>query len=215
VRLWLVWSDRSKNTKTKIVNIRKQTDALKARKAALEQAKLGEDRTAMNLVADAEVRLAAVLKRLTEELEPLRIAYENADALNQRIAQTEETSRLIANNIANFKEMDDRAVEAAQETLKAREELRQARNKLGSLAEKLPGIRIAQQKVIRALQRQRNPLLYDMEQRLANLQGDLVKARTLQPKRAETLPSRSKSCAIKWMCNAPTHTFLHPRSLRL
>lgn len=172
-----------KEHEDKIANIRKQTDALKARKAALEQAKLGEDRAAMNLVADAEVRLAAVLKRLTAELEPLRIAYENADALlNQRIAQTEETSRLIANNIANFKEMDDRAVEAAQETLKAREELRQARNKLGSLAEKLPGIQIAQQKVIRALQRQRNPLLYESEQKLQDLQKQLSKARVTQPR---------------------------------
>jgi hypothetical protein len=167
----------------KITNINKQVDALKARKAALEQAKTGEDRAAMNLVADAEVRLGAILKRLADELEPLRLAYENADALlNERVAQAEETSRLIANNIARFKEADDRVVAAAQETLKAREELSQATSE-GNQSK----ILIAQQKVIRALQRQRNPDLYDMEQRLAKLQGDLVKARTLQPRRAETI----------------------------
>jgi hypothetical protein len=167
----------------KITNINKQVDALKARKAALEQSKTGEDRAAMSLVADAEVRLGAILKRLADELEPLRLAYENADALlNERVAQAEETSRLIANNIARFKEADDRVVAAAQETLKAREELSQATSE-GNQSK----ILIAQQKVIRALQRQRNPDLYDMEQRLAKLQGDLVKARTLQPRRAETI----------------------------
>jgi hypothetical protein len=167
----------------KITNINKQVDALKARKAALEQSKTSEDRAAMNLVADAEVRLGAILKRLADELEPLRLAYENADALlNERVAQAEETSRLIANNIASFKEADDRVVAAAQETLKAREELSQATAE-GNQSK----ILIAQQKVIRALQRQRNPDLYDMEQRLAKLQGDLVKARTLQPRRAETI----------------------------
>jgi len=167
----------------KITNINKQVDALKARKAALEQSKTGEDRAAMNLVTDAEVRLGNILKRLADELEPLRLAYENADALlNERVAQAEETSRLIANNIARFKEADDRVVAAAQETLKAREELSQATSE-GNQSK----ILIAQQKVIRALQRQRNPDLYDMEQRLAKLQGDLVKARTLQPRRAETI----------------------------
>ena len=167
----------------KITNINKQVDALKARKAELEQSKTGEDRAAMNLVADAEVRLGNILKRLADELEPLRLAYENADALlNERVAQAEETSRLIANNIARFKEADDRVVAAAQETLKAREELSQATSEGNQ-----PKILIAQQKVIRALQRQRNPDLYDMEQRLAKLQGDLVKARTLQPRRAETI----------------------------
>lgn len=177
-----------KEHEDKIANIRKQTDALKARKAALEKSRLSEDRAAKNIIADAEVRMESILKRLSDELEPLRVEYMQARAQVEQLAnQSEETSRLIASNIANFKEMDDRAVEAAQETQKAKEELRQARNKLGSLAEKLPGIQIAQQKVIRALQRQRNPLLYDMEQRLAKLQGDLVKARTLQPRRAETI----------------------------
>lgn len=177
-----------KEHEAKIAAIHKQTDALKARKAALEKSKLSEDRAAKNLIADAEVRMEEILRRLSDELEPLRIEYMQARAqVEQLVNQSEETSRLIANNIANFKEMDDRAVEAAQETQKAKEELRQARNKLGSLAEKLPGIQVAQQKVIRALQRQRNPLLYDMEQRLAKLQGDLVKARTLQPRRAETI----------------------------
>ena len=172
-----------KEHETKIANIHKQTEALKARRTALEQAKIGEDRAAMNLVADAEVRLGAILKRLADELEPLRLAYENADALlNERVAQAEETSRLIADNIARFKEADDRVVAAAQETLKAREELSQATAE-GNQSKVL----IAQQKVIRALQRQRNPDLYDMEQRLAKLQGDLVKARTLQPRRAETI----------------------------
>ena len=172
-----------KEHETKIANIHKQTEALKARRTALEQAKIGEDRAAMNLVADAEVRLGAILKRLADELEPLRLAYENADALlNERVAQAEETSRLIADNIARFKEADDRVVAAAQETLKAREELSQA-----TLEGNQSKVLIAQQKVIRALQRQRNPDLYDMEQRLAKLQGDLVKARTLQPRRAETI----------------------------
>jgi hypothetical protein len=172
-----------KEHETKIANINKQVDALKARKDALEQSKTGEDRAAMNLVADAEVRLGAILKRLADELEPLRLAYENADALlNERVAQAEETSRLIVDNIARFKEADDRVVAAAQETLKAREELSQATAE-GNQSK----ILVAQQKVIRALQRQRNPDLYDMEQRLAKLQGDLVKARTLQPRRAETI----------------------------
>ena len=167
----------------KIANIRKQTEALKARRTALEQAKTGEDRAAMNLIADAEVRMGAILKRMADELEPLRLAYENADALlNERVAQAEETSRLIADNIAQFKEADDRVVEAAKETQKAREELSQAK-----LEGNKSKVLVAQQKVIRALQRQRNPELYDMEQRLAKLQGDLVKARVLQPRRAETI----------------------------
>jgi hypothetical protein len=167
----------------KIANIHKQVDALKARKAALEQSKLGEDRAAMNLIADAEVRLQKILDTLASELEPLRLAYKDAsEQLEQWAARSEETSRLIAQNIANYKEMDDRAVEAAQETLKAKEELRQA-----TLENDQPKVLVAQQKVIRALQRQRNPVLYDMEQRLAKLQGDLVKARTLQPRRAETI----------------------------
>jgi hypothetical protein len=177
-----------KEHETKIANITKQISALQERKAKLAESEAAESKAAKNIVADAEVRLEAVLNRLSDDLAPLRVAFEQADALVGQITQrSEETSRLIADNIANFKEVDDRAVEAAQETAKAKTELLQARNKLGSITEKMPGIRIAHQKVIRALQRQRNPALYDMEQRLAKLQGDLVKARTLQPRRAETV----------------------------
>ena len=168
---------------TKIANIHKQVDALKARKAALEQAKRGEDRAAMNLIADAEVRLQKIIDTLSEELGPMRQQYTQvSEQLEQWYARSEETSRLIANNVASFKEGDDRVTEAAQDTVKAKEELSQA-----VLSRNESKIAVAQQKVIRALQRQRNPVLFDMEQRLAKLQGDLVKARTLQPKRAETL----------------------------
>jgi len=172
-----------KEHETKIANIRKQTDALKARKAMLEKSKLSEDRAAKNIIADAEVRMESILKRLSDELEPLRLEYMQVRSQVDQLAdRSEETSRLIANNIANFKEMDDRAVDAAQETQKAKEELRQARNKLGSLAEKLPGIQAAQQKVIAALERQRNPLLYESRQQLQDLQKQLSKARVTQPR---------------------------------
>ena len=172
-----------KEHEAKIANIRKQTDALKARKAALEKSKLSEDRAAKNIIADAEVRMESILKRLSDELEPLRLEYMQVRSQVDQLAdRSEETSRLIANNIANFKEMDDRAVDAAQETQKAKEELRQARNKLGSLAEKLPGIQAAQQKVIAALERQRNPLLYESRQQLQDLQKQLSKARVTQPR---------------------------------
>ena len=172
-----------KEHETKIANIRKQTDALKARKAMLEKSKLSEDRAAKNIIADAEVRMESILKRLSDELEPLRLEYMQVRSQVDQLAdRSEETSRLIANNIANFKEMDDRAVDAAQETQKAKEELRQARNKLGSLAEKLPGIQAAQQKVIVALERQRNPLLYESRQQLQDLQKQLSKARVTQPR---------------------------------
>ena len=127
--------------------------------------------------------MEGVLRRLSDELEPLRIAYMQARTQVEQLAdRSEDTSRLIANNIVNFKEMDDRAVDAAQETLKAKEELRQARSKLGSLAEKLPGIQAAQQKVITALERQRNPLLYESKQKLQELQKQLSKARVTQPR---------------------------------
>lgn len=172
-----------KEHEAKIANIRKQTDALKARKAVLEKSKLSEDRAAKNIIADAEVRMESILKRLSDELEPLRLEYMQVRSQVDQLAdRSEETSRLIANNIENFKEMDDRAVEAAQETLKAKEELRQARNKLGSLAEKLPGIQAAQQKVIKALERQRNPLLYESLQKLQELRKQLSKARVTQPR---------------------------------
>ncbi len=172
-----------KEHEAKIANIRKQTDALKARKAMLEKSKLSEDRAAKNIIADAEVRMESILKRLSDELEPLRLEYMQVRSQVDQLAdRSEETSRLIANNIANFKEMDDRAVDAAQETQKAKEELRQARNKLGSLAEKLPGIQAAQQKVITALERQRNPLLYESRQQLQDLQKQLSKARVTQPR---------------------------------
>ncbi len=172
-----------KEHEAKIANIRKQTDALKTRKAALEKSQISEDRAAKNIIADAEVRMESVLKRLSDELEPLRIAYMQVKSQVDQLAdRSEETSRLIANNIANFKEMDDRAVDAAQETQKAKEGLRQARSKLGSLAEKLPGIQAAQQKVIAALERQRNPLLHESKQKLQDLQKQLSKARVTQPR---------------------------------
>jgi hypothetical protein len=172
-----------KEHEAKIANIRKQVEALKARKAALEKSQISEDRAAKNIVADVEVRMEGILKRLSDELEPLRLEYMQVRSQVDQLAdRSEETSRLIANNIANFKEMDDRAVDAAQETLKAKEELRQARNKLGSLAEKLPGIEVAQQKVITALERQRNPLLYESRQKLQDLQKQLSKARVTQPR---------------------------------
>ena len=171
-----------KEHEDKIANINKQVDALKARKAALEKSKLSEDRAAKNIIADAEVRMEEILRRLSDELEPLRLEYMQVRSQVDQLAdRSEETSRLIANNIENFKEMDDRAVDAAQETLKAKEELRQARNKLGSLAEKLPGIQAAQQKVIAALERQRNPLLYESLQKLQELRKQLSKARVTQP----------------------------------
>jgi phage shock protein A len=172
-----------KEHEAKIANIRKQVEALKARKAVLEKSQISEDRAAKNIIADVEVRMEGILKRLSDELEPLRLEYMQVRSQVDQLAdRSEETSRLIANNIANFKEMDDRAVEAAQETLKAKEELRQARNKLGSLAEKLPGIEAAQQKVITALERQRNPLLYESRQKLQDLQKQLSKARVTQPR---------------------------------
>jgi phage shock protein A len=172
-----------KEHEAKIANIRKQVEALKARKAALEKSQISEDRAAKNIVVDVEVRMEGILKRLSDELEPLRLEYMRVRSQVDQLAdRSEETSRLIANNIANFKEMDDRAVDAAQETLKAKEELRQARNKLGSLAEKLPGIELAQQKVITALERQRNPLLYESRQQLQDLQKQLSKARVTQPR---------------------------------
>lgn len=172
-----------KEHEAKIANITKQITALQERKAKLAEQQTVESKAAKNIVADAEVRLEAVLNRLSDELEPLRITYMQARTQVEQLAQrSEETSRLIANNIANFKQMDDRAVEAAQETAKAKEELRQARNKLGSLAEKLPGIQAAQQKVIEALQRQRNPLLHESQQKLQDLQKRLSKARVVQPR---------------------------------
>ena len=171
-----------KEHEAKISNINKQVEALKARKATLEKSKLSEDRAAKNIIADAEVRMEEILRRLSDELEPLRLEYMQVRSQVDQLAdRSEETSRLIANNIDNFKEMDDRAVDAAQETLKAKEELRQARNKLGSLAEKLPGIQAAQQKVIAALERQRNPLLYESMQKLQELRKQLSKARVTQP----------------------------------
>lgn len=172
-----------KEHETKIANIRKQTEALKARRTALEKSQISKDRAAKNIIADVEVRMEVILKRLSDELEPLRLEYMQARSQVDQLAdRSEETSRLIANNIANFKEMDDRAVDAAQETQKAKEELRQARNKLGSLAEKLPGIQAAQQKVIAALERQRNPLLQESKQKLQDLQKQLSKARVTQPR---------------------------------
>ena len=172
-----------KEHEAKIANITKQVDALKERKAKLAESEAAESKAAKNIVADAEVRLEAVLNRLSDELEPLRITYMQARLQVEQIAQrSEETSRLVADNIANFKNMDDRAVEAAQETAKAKADLLKARNKLGSITEKLPGIQAAQQEVITALQRQRNPLLYESQQKLQDLQKQLSKARVVQPR---------------------------------
>jgi hypothetical protein len=173
---------------TKIADTQKQIDALQERKAELAKLQTSERRVADQLVADTEVQLQELLQQLADNLGPIRMSLEQAEVnLAAAEARSEETSRLIANNIANFTAMDDKVVRAAQATVEAKAELRKARNKLGSLEEKRPAIEAAQRKVIDALQRQRNPVLYEMQEELQELQKKLSKARVVQPQTVERL----------------------------
>ena len=172
-----------KEHEAKIANITKQIEALQERKAKLAEVETSETKAAKNIVADAEIRLEAVLNRLSDEMEPLRIAYMQARSQVEYAAQqSEETSRLVANNIANFKEMDDRAVAAAEKTAQAKAGLLAAYNKLGNWQEKEPGITAARAAVIEALKAQRNPLYTESAEKLQKLQKQLSKAKVSQPR---------------------------------
>jgi hypothetical protein len=166
----------------KIADTQKQIAALQERKAGLQTLQVSERRVANQLVADLELQLGQGLELLAEDLGPIRMALQQAEInLAAAEARSEETSRLIANNIANFTAMDDKVVRAAEATAEAKAELRKARNKLGSLEEKRPAIEAAQRKVIDALQRQRNPLLYEMQEKMQDLQKKQSLARVTQP----------------------------------
>jgi len=172
----------------KIADTQKQIDTLQARKAEVQTLQVSERRAADNIVADTEAQLGEGLKLLAEDLGPIRMALEQAEMnLAAAEARSEETSRLIANNITNFTAMDDRVVSAAQATVAAKTELRRVRSRLGSLDSKRPAIEEAQRRVIDALQRQRNPLLFEMQEKMQELRLQLVKARTLQPRTAERI----------------------------
>ena len=173
---------------TKITEMQKQLDALQERKTALKELQASERRAASDIIADVEVQLTDLIQQLQDDLSPIQFSLEQAETnLAAAEARSEETSRLIANNAAQFTQMDDRVVLAAQATADAKAELRKARNKLGSLDEKRPLIEAAQRKVIEALQRQRNPLLHESQQKLQDLQAKLEKARELQPRTAARL----------------------------
>lgn len=176
-----------KNT-VSMEDLQTQLDALQERKETLKGTQQTERRTADNIIADAETHLTDLLQQMEADLGPIRLSLEQAEInLAAAEARSEETSRLIANNVANFTQMDDKVVRAAQATAAAKAELRQARNKLGSLEEKRPAIEAAQRKVIDALQRQRNPLLYEMQEKMQDLQAKLAKARENQPRTAARL----------------------------
>jgi hypothetical protein len=167
----------------KIADTQKKIDALQERKAELQTLQVSERRVANQLVADLELQLGQGLELLAEDLGPIRMALQQAEInLAAAEARSEETSRLIANNMANFTAMDDKVVRAAEATAEAKAELRKARNKLGSLDEKRPAIEKAQRKVIDALQRQRNPLLYEMQEQMQDLQKKQSLARVTQPR---------------------------------
>jgi hypothetical protein len=173
---------------TGVVNLQKQIDALQNRKAELQTVQVSERRSADNIVADTEVQLTDLLKQLNDDLAPIRMSLEQAEInLAAADARSEETSRLIANNLADFQYINEKVVRAAQETVAAKAELRRVRNRLGSLDSKRPAIEEAQRRVIDALQRQRNPLLYEMQEKMQELRLKLVKARVLQPRAAERL----------------------------
>jgi hypothetical protein len=168
----------------KIADTQKQLDALQERRAELQTLQVSERRTADKIVADLEAQLGEGLKLLAEDLGPIRMSLEQAEMnLAAAEARSEETSRLIANNIANFTAMDDKVVRAAQATVAAKAELRRLR----SLDSKRAAIEEAQRRVIDALQRQRNPLLYEMQEKMQELRLQLVKARTLQPRTADRI----------------------------
>lgn len=172
----------------KIADTQKQIDALQERKEELTKLQTAERRVADQLVADTEVQLQELLQQLANDLGIVRTSYEQAE-INLAVAEarSEETSRLIANNIANFTAMDDKVVRAAEATVAAKAELRRVRSRLGSLESKRPAIEEAQRRVIDALQRQRNPLLYEMQEKMQELRLQLVKARTLQPRTADRI----------------------------
>jgi hypothetical protein len=173
---------------TKIADTQKQIDALQERRSELQTVQVSERRAADKIIADTEVQLADLLTQLADDLGSIRMAYEQAELnLAAAEARSEETSRLIANNIASFEYMDNKVVRAAEATVAAKAELRKARNKLGSLEEKRPAIDEAQRKVIDALQRQRNPLLYEMQEKMQDLQKRQSLARVTQPRTVERL----------------------------
>ena len=154
-----------------VADLNAQIEALKTQREGVAQEGEAGVRAALSRMGDAEVKLSALTEELAGQIAPLRMQYENAKAQFEDAAlASENISRDIANNITKFERTDAASAQAAQETLKAKEALRAARNKLGSLAEKLPGIRAAQQKVMEALQRQRNPMLFDLRDRLAEVQ---------------------------------------------
>lgn len=88
---------------TGVVNLQKQIDALQNRKAELQTVQVSERRAADNIVADTEVQLTDLLKQLNDDLAPIRMSLEQAEInLAAADARSEETSRLIANNLADF-----------------------------------------------------------------------------------------------------------------
>ena len=140
-----------------IVNIaRARMEVLNERKQALEKLKGQEQRTAKELLADAQIRLNNVQARLDEDLQALQIAYIEADLqASQSAADAAAISQRIADNVAKFQQADAAAVAAAQATADAKAELakimQQPVNKKSFSA-----MRKAQQAVVAALRKQRS-----------------------------------------------------------
>lgn len=135
---------------------RAQITALNERKQALEKLKGQEQRTAKELLADAQIRLNNVQARLDAELQDLQIAYLEADLqAGQSAADAAAISQRIADNVAKFQQADAAAVAAAQTTADAKAALakimQQPVNKKSFSA-----MRKAQQAVVAALREQRS-----------------------------------------------------------
>lgn len=140
-----------------IVNIaRARMEVLNERRQALEKLKGQEQRTAKELLADAQIRLNNIQERLDAELQDLQIAYLEADLqASQSAADAAALSQQIADNVAKFEQADAKAVAAAQATADAKAELANIMKQPVS-KKTFSAMRKAQQAVVAALREQRS-----------------------------------------------------------
>jgi hypothetical protein len=139
-----------------IASAQKQLDALNKRKAELQASKTQEDRTAKELLADAQIRLNNVIDRLQAELQDLQVVYIQADL--QRAASAREAADVaaqIAANVIEFDATNVRAIEASQAAAAAKAELAKIMQ-MPVNKKTFSAMRKAQQAVTEAVREQRS-----------------------------------------------------------
>ncbi len=135
--------------------ITKQLAALQERKAELQRNRGAEANIARTLVDQADANLKKVYERLDNELRELQVAYLQARQQFEFSANTmDDIGKKIADNIAQFENVDAPVVEAAQATAAAKTAFAEAQNKPVT-KKNFSDMRKARQRIIDALQAQR------------------------------------------------------------